>query len=32
VKKSNIRPMDKESDIRIKEIKEYIQKIGVVNL
>jgi hypothetical protein len=32
MKKSNIRPHDNETDIRVKEIKEYIQKIGIVNL
>jgi hypothetical protein len=32
MKKSNIRPMDREAEIRIKEIKEFIQKIKVVDL
>jgi hypothetical protein len=32
MKKSNIRPMTKEVEYLIKEIKETIQKIGVVNL
>jgi hypothetical protein len=32
MRKSNIRPYDKEAEFRVKEIKEYIQKIGVVNL